>query len=53
MDTLQQKTFLLSEEGKAAIVRLHIDGITEYLRQLETAVFPTGMLESIELSNKA
>ena len=33
MDTLQQKTFLLSEEGKAAIVRLHIDGITEYLRQ--------------------
>lgn len=33
MDTLQQKTFLLSEEGKAAIVQLHIDGITEYLRQ--------------------
>ena len=36
MDTLQQKTFLLSEEGKAAIVRLHINGITEYLRQRAT-----------------
>ena len=33
MDTLQRKTFLLSEEGKSAIVQLHIDGITEYLRQ--------------------
>lgn len=36
MDTLQQKTFLLSEEGKSAIVQLHIDGITEYLRQRST-----------------
>lgn len=31
MDTIQQKTFLLSEEGKAAIAQLHIDGITDYL----------------------
>ena len=38
MDTLQQKTFLLSEEGKAAMVRLHVDGITEYLRQRITGV---------------
>lgn len=36
MDTLQQKTFLLSEEGKAAIVQLHIDGICEYLHQRAT-----------------
>ena len=31
MDNLKQKEFLLSEEGKNAIVQLHVDGILEYL----------------------
>lgn len=31
METLQQKEFLMSEEGKAAITRLHVEGIFEYL----------------------
>ena len=36
MDNLQQKTFLLSEEGKSAITQLHVDGIREYLEKRTT-----------------
>ena len=33
MDCLESLEFLLSEEGKAAIVQLHVEGIEEYVRQ--------------------
>ena len=35
MDCHRSCDFLLSEEGKATIVQLHTDGISEYVRSRE------------------
>ena len=32
MDCIKSCDFLLSDEGKAAIVQLHVDGIAAYVR---------------------
>ena len=32
MDCLESLEFLLSDEGKAAIVQLHVEGIIDYVR---------------------
>ena len=32
-DSLEDVEFLLSDEGKAAITQLHIDGIAEFVRK--------------------
>lgn len=37
MDCLRSRDFLLSDEGKAAITQLHIDGISNYIQSLNQA----------------